>query len=111
MNKTSKSKKRGLCLSDMPIRTPKKGVKTRKFDPAKKLRDPNFVAKAFFQALLDNDTDAALDAIEGYLMATGKGEIAKEGNIATSTIYHALAQGANPTLRTVARLLHAASSV
>lgn len=94
-------------MSDMPILTSKRGVKTKKFDPSKKLRDPNFVAKAFFQALLDNDVDAALDAISGYLMAIRKTEIAKEGGMATSTVYYALSRGANPTLRTLAKLLHA----
>jgi len=44
----------------MPIVILKKTIKTKKFDPAKKLRDPNFVAKAFFQALQDNHIDAAL---------------------------------------------------
>lgn len=111
MSKINRSKKRDLCLADMPITTTKKGVKTKKFDPAKKLRDPNFVAKAFFQALQDNDIDAALDILDGYMMATGKVEIARQGNIPTSTVYHALSQGSNPTLRTVAKLLHATSLV
>jgi len=111
MSRISRSKKPDLCLDDMPIVTPKKWIKTKKFDPAKKLRDPNFVAKAFFQALQDNDIDAALDILDGYLMATGKGEIARQGNIPSSTVYHALSHGSNPTLRTVAKLLHASSLV
>lgn len=61
----------------MPIVTPKKSLKTKSFDPARKLRDPSFVAKAFFQALQDNDTAAALDILDGYLLATGKSEIAR----------------------------------
>lgn len=111
MSKISKSRKRELCLDDMPIVAPKKTIKTKKFDPAKKLRDPNFVAKAFFQALQDNDIDAALDVLDGYLMATCKGEIAKQGSIPSSTVYNALSHGSNPTLRTIARLLHASSLV
>ena len=92
MNKISKSKKRALCLHDMPIILPRKNVKTKKFDSAKKLRDPNFIAKAFFQALQENDTDAALEILDGYLMATGKMEIAKQANIPSSTVYNALSQ-------------------
>jgi len=42
-------------------------------------------------------------------MATGKGEIARQGNIPSSTVYHALSHGSNPTLRTVAKLLHTSS--
>lgn len=107
MSKKSKSKKHAICLSEMTIRTPKKGVKTKRFDASKKLRNPNFVAKAFFQALRDNDVEAALDTISGYLMAISKAEIAKKGEMATSTVYYALSRGANPTLRTLAKLLHA----
>lgn len=111
MSRINKSRKRELCLNDMPLVIPKKPIKTKKFDPAKKLRDPNFVAKAFFQALQDNDLDAALDVLDGYLMATGKGEIVRHGNIPSSTVYHALSHGSNPTLRTIAKLLHASSLV
>jgi len=110
MNKSSKSKKHGKCFSDFPIVKKRKGLKTKRYDPAKKLRDPKFVAEAFFQALSENDVEAALDALEGYLMATGKATLSKEGNIAPSTVYNALSEGANPTLKTVARLLHAVAA-
>ncbi|NGX53871.1 MAG: hypothetical protein K1000chlam4_00591 [Chlamydiae bacterium] len=109
MSRTNKSKKRALCLDDMPIVSAKRGIKSKKFDPAKKLRNLNFVAKVFFLALLENDVEAALDTLNGYLMAIGKTDLAKQGEISASTVYHALSQGANPTLRTVAKLLHASS--
>ena len=108
MNKKSKSKKRSLCFDDMPIVATRKKLKKKKFDPAKKLRDSNFVAKVFFQALAENDIDAALEVLNGYLMAIGKSEIARQGSIASSTVYHALSYGSNPTLKTVAKLLSAA---
>lgn len=110
MNKASKSKKRGICFDDFPIVIKKKGLKTKRYDPGKRLRNPKFVAEAFFQALSENDVDAALDTLEGYLMATGKATLSKEGNIAPSTVYNALSEGANPTLKTVARLLHAVAA-
>ena len=68
------------------------------------------MAIAFFEALADNDTEAALDAIEGYLLAVGKPELAKRANLSPSTVYHALSRGANPTLKTIARIVHAAAA-
>ncbi len=80
----------------------------RKFDPRERLSDPTFVALAFFQALIENDTEAALDALEGYLLVRGKPEIAKKSGLSLSTMYHAFSKGANPTLKTLARIIHAA---
>lgn len=60
----------------MPIVKVKPWVKTKTFDPTRKLNDPSFILKAFCQAMNDNDIEAALDAIDGYLMATGRMEIA-----------------------------------
>ncbi len=109
MTKKGKSKKRVACLDDLPIVSPRKGLKTQKFDPKERLSDPEFVAIAFFQALADNDTEAALDAIDGYLLATGKPEIAKRAKLPASTVYSAFTSGANPTLKTIARIIHAAT--
>ena len=109
MSKRNRSNKRELTLDDMPIVKLKKGVKVHKFSLSDRLSDRNFVALAFFDALSDNDIDAALDIIDGYLMATGKIDIARESGIPRSTIYHALSEGANPTLKTIARILQAAA--
>lgn len=109
MSRRSRSKKREICFDEAPIMKVKKNIKTKSFDPGKKLRNPNFVAKLFFQSLLENDIEAALDVLEGYILATGKADIAKQGKIAPSTVYHALSKGSNPTLKTVAKLLHASA--
>ncbi len=107
MNKKIKSKKLDECFHEIPIMKPKKHIKTKKIDVSKKLQDLNFVSKAFFQALMENDVDAALDIIDGYLLAMDKADLSKKGDIAPSTLYHALSKGANPTLKTVAKLLYA----
>ncbi len=111
MSRPSRSRKRKEYLSELPIVSLKKGAKGKRFDPAKRLANPNFVAAAFFQALRDNDVETALDAIEGYLLASGKSDIAKSGNLPSSTVYYAVSKGANPTLRTLANLIHAADQV
>lgn len=49
MSKKSKSGRRDACLDDLPIVKPRKGLRTRKFDPKERLSDPEFVAIAFFK--------------------------------------------------------------
>lgn len=65
------------------------------------------VAKALFEALSDVDEEAALEIIIAYAKAVKKTEIAKHEHMATSTVYHALSPKGNPTLKTVAKVLHA----
>lgn len=88
---------------------PKKEIKVKRFDPAAKLRDKDFIAIALFQALSDGDGEAALEIIIAYVKATRKLDIAKDENMALSTVYHALSEKGNPTLKTVAKVLHAVS--
>ncbi len=108
MTKKKISKGRGECFEDIPIVTPSKEIKVKRFDPESKLRDRDFIAKALFEALSDGDEEAALEIIIAYVKAVKKTEIAKHEHMATSTVYHALSPKGNPTLRTVAKVLHAA---
>lgn len=107
MAKRKTSKEPEECFEDIPIVTPSKEVKVKRFDPESKLRDRDFVAKALFEALSDGDEEAALEIINAYVRAVKKTEIAKHEKMATSTVYHALSSNGNPTLRTVAKVLHA----
>jgi len=97
MRKKKTSKKRDFCLKDYPAIRLKKGIKTKKFSPSEKLNDFNLVATAFFEALQEDDVESALDILEGYIMTKKKHDT------------HSFSKSANPTLKTVAKILHAAS--
>lgn len=109
MTKKKTSHRQEECFEDIPIVTPSKKIKVKRFDPESKLRDRDFVAKALFEALSDGDEEAALEIIIAYVHAVKKTEIAKHEEMATSTVYHALSKNGNPTLKTVAKVLHAAA--
>lgn len=109
MSKRSKSKKPAEWLDEMPIVKAAPGVKTKKFDAADELRDPDLVAVAFFEALQEGDIDGALEIIEGFVMASDKVELARRTGLAPSTIYNTFSEGSNPTLKTLSRLLKAAA--
>lgn len=49
-----------------------------------------------------------MEMIEAHLYALNKTQLSKEAQIPRSTIYKAI-RGGNPTLKTVARLIHCSS--
>ncbi len=75
--------------------------------PEETLLDEKRVANAILECLKDNDTEALMDIIEGYLSALNRSKFAKEKNISRSTIYHSLKKR-NPTIKTLAKIVHAA---
>jgi DNA-binding phage protein len=83
----------------------KKGVRLPKHDPLKTLTDEHLVAQAFWECLRDNDPEGAMEVISAHLNALNKVQFAKESEIPRSTVYHSI-KSKNPTLRTVAKLIH-----
>lgn len=83
----------------------KKGVKLAKHDPFKSLLDEKLIAQAFWECLKDNDPEGALEVITAHLQALNKVHFAKKAILPRSTIYHSL-KNKNPTLKTVAKLIH-----
>jgi DNA-binding phage protein len=108
MRKKKRSKKQGFSLRDFPSVKLKKNAKVLKFNARARLNDYNLVATAFFEALQNEDVESALEILEGYLMTKRKSELSRKGKISPSTLYHSLSKRANPTLKTVAKILHAA---
>ena len=74
-------------------------------DPFKTLTNEKLVAQAFWECLRDNDPEGAMEIINAHLNATNKVQFSKESDVPRSTVYHSM-RSKNPTLRTVARLIH-----
>lgn len=83
----------------------KKGVKLPKHDPFKALLDEKLIAQAFWECLKENDPEGAMEIISAHVNAVNKVQFAKESEIPRSTVYHIM-KSKNPTLRTVAKLIH-----
>jgi DNA-binding phage protein len=83
----------------------KKGIKLSKHNPFKVLLDEKLIAQAFWECLKDNDPEGAMEIINSHLNALNKVQFAKESEIPRSTVYHSM-RSKNPTLRTVAKLIH-----
>lgn len=89
----------------MPKLRLKKGIKLAKHDPFKALLDEKLIAQAFWECLKENDPEGAMEILNAHLTALNKVQFAKEAEIPRSTIYHSM-KSKNPTLRTVAKLIH-----
>ena len=80
----------------------------REYDPRKDLLDERLIAQAIWECLKENDPDGVIEILETHLSAKNKSQLAKEHDLPRTTIYHAF-KSKNPTLHTLAKLVHATS--
>ena len=78
----------------------------REYNPTKDLLDEKLIAKAIWECLKENDPDGVIEILEAHNSAKNKSQLAKEHDLPRTTIYHAL-KSKNPTLHTLAKLIHA----
>jgi DNA-binding phage protein len=69
------------------------------------LKDFDKVSAALLESLIENDTEAFIEILDSYLQIN-KSRVAKKANIARSTIQQALSKNGNPTLKTLAKIVH-----
>jgi probable addiction module antidote protein len=108
MAKTKTSAERKKSSAPTPVLKIKPGAPIKQFDATKKLVDEDFIAKAVWDCLKDNDPEGVMEILEAHLEAVSRMKLAKDGNIPRATLYHALSSR-NPTLRTLAKIVHAAA--
>jgi len=105
MLKRKTFKKRGFSLDDMPVLPVNKKNKLKKHDPKSFFKDFDKVGTALLESLIQNDTEAFIEILDAYLKVN-RTKIAKKNNLSRSTVQQALSKKGNPTLRTIARIVH-----
>lgn len=80
----------------------------KEYDPMKNLLDTNKMGAAIMECLIENDTEGALEIIEGYLYAINKTQFLKEAKVPRSTVYN-FCRRKNPTIKTLAKIMHASA--
>jgi probable addiction module antidote protein len=80
--------------------------KPREHDPMKYLLDETLVAQAVWECLKDNDPEGVIEVLEAHLSAKNKSKFSRDHALPRTTIYHAF-KSKNPTLQTLAKLVHA----
>lgn len=78
----------------------------RKSNPTEELLNEELIGRAIWECLKNGDSEGVVEVIQIYLEAVNKTQIAKESEMARSTMYHTL-KAKNPTVKTLAKLVHA----
>lgn len=76
------------------------------YDPVGELKDENFIGKAIFECLINNDPEGVMEVIGIYLSALEKNKLVRNAHVPKSTLYHSL-KSKNPTIKTLAKIVHA----
>ena len=104
MTKKKTSKKQEFCFEDMPILKSKKKA-SAKHKPSDFFKAHDKVAQALLQSLEDNDAGAFLEILDAYLRVN-RTKAARETNLSRTTVQQALSNKGNPTIRTIAKIVH-----
>ena len=105
MLKRKKSKKRGFSLDDMPTLKVNKKAKLKKYDSGEFFKGFDKVGTSLLESLVQNDTEAFIEILDAYLKVN-RARVAKRARMSRSTVQHALSKNGNPTLKTIARIVH-----
>lgn len=82
-------------------------VKLRTFDASRYLDTEEAVAGYLAEALETNDAEFISEAISTVARARGMTQMAKTSGVSREQLYRSFGRGANPTLKTVLRVLKA----
>lgn len=78
------------------------------YSPTEEILDEKLMGAAIVECLQNNDPEGVIEIISTYLEVLNKVKLARKTDIPRSTLYHSL-KHKNPTIKTLARLVHAAS--
>ncbi|MCX5922693.1 MAG: hypothetical protein NTX86_05205 [Candidatus Dependentiae bacterium] len=107
MHKKKTSKKQEFSFKNMQeTKISKKGLIP--WNPEDDLMDHQKVGAALLECLIDNDTESFMEILDSYLRIN-RLQVSKNANMARSTVQLALSKSGNPTLKTLAKIVHESS--
>lgn len=77
-------------------------------NPADYLANPENIGKAIVECLQNNDPEGVMEIIAIYLQAVNKSKLSKNSDLNRQTVYSAL-KHRNPTIKTLAKIMHSAA--
>lgn len=89
----------------MPITKSKKSARLHAHKSTDFFKSHDKVAAALLQSLEENDASAFLEILDVYLKVN-KTKVAREAKISRTTIQNAFSKTGNPTIRTIAKIVH-----
>ena len=107
MHKKKTSKKQEFSFKNMQeTKINKKGITA--WNPEDTFMDSQKVGAALLECLVDNDTETFIEILDSYLRIN-RLQVAKNANMSRSTVQLALSKSGNPTLKTLAKIVHESS--
>jgi probable addiction module antidote protein len=107
MTKRKTLKKQKFCFENTPIIKSKKRTRLLGHKPSDFFQSHEKVAEALLQSLEENDAGAFLEILDAYLRVN-RTKIAKSTKMSRTTVQNALSRKGNPTIRTIAKIVHRA---
>jgi len=108
MNKKKTLKKRAFSLDELqPIEI----VDESKLHDSKAsdfFKNKKEVAQALLECLIENDTETFMEILDAYL-AVNRTHVAQRSKLTRATITQAFSKTGNPTLKTIAKIVHEAA--
>lgn len=113
MDKKKTLKKRELSIADIPA------VKTINEEEIEKLEvldidsyftDKKEVGESLLDCLIENDPEGFMEILGAFVRINNKKRIAREAEISRVTLYNAFYKDSNPTLKTIAKIVHKATT-
>lgn len=107
MAKKKTLKKQGLCLDDIEgvAFNEKKSKEFKEHQPEEFFKNYTKVAKALLQCLLEGDAEAYKEILDAFLRVN-RSRVASKAKMSRTTVQNALSSKGNPTIRTVAKIVH-----
>lgn len=75
--------------------------------PERTLMNEKLVAEGILECLKQNDTEALMEIIEGYLSILNLSKFSRKSKVPRRTLYHAFRRK-NPTIKTLAKIVSTA---
>jgi probable addiction module antidote protein len=109
MAKKQISKKRkGSSVNQTKFVTLKSNTKTERWHPTHELLEERKLGQALFSALKDEDIESFKEILIAHLEAKIKTREAKAQGLSERTMYEALSEKGNPSLKTIAKIVRMA---
>lgn len=109
MPKAKTSRKVSDSSKNISTRKLKAGLNLKPYNPTKALLDEDRIGRAIWECLKNEDTEGVIEVISIHLEAKNKAQLIEDAHIAKTTFYHSL-RSKNPTLKTLAKLVHACAA-
>ena len=107
MNKKKTLKKREFSLDDLqPVKISSES-KLHSSKASDVFKNKKEVAQALLDCLIENDTETYMEILDAYL-CVNRTQIAQRTDLTRATITQAFSKKGNPTLKTIAKIVHEA---